>query len=174
MKNNTNKEEMIFLVFMSWIISVLILFGIYEAHYHYSIKLLGEGYWIGWNISWELFLSVTVFFISSLLLSHIKTRYRFIYVYLTPLIFSIIVFINIPNNYYAKFFDGHISAFEETIRFTTYPLCLSMVISHILWVNQEVKFYCQQNTPFWVLAILILISSIAVTYWSFLELISGF
>ncbi len=62
MKNNTNKEEMIFLVFMSWIISGLILFVICEAHYHYSAKLLGKGYWIDWNISWELFLSVTVFF----------------------------------------------------------------------------------------------------------------
>lgn len=166
------------MLFFVWIISSIVLFFLIELHLSYTIKLLGGNYWLSWVISWELFLSVAVFFISSLLFTKItstkiKTCHRFIVAYLLPSILSIIVFNSIPQNYYKNFFGGGMGTLENIIDKTTYFVCLTMAISHIFWLKQEVDFYQKEKTHFAITTLLVIINFLLVSLWGFGELVRG-
>ncbi|OOS23783.1 hypothetical protein B0681_09155 [Moraxella porci DSM 25326] len=168
--------ELALIAFLTWVCSNILLFILYRIHYAYAVHLLGDGYWIGWEISWEFFLGVAIYFMSSLLLSKfckINTfKNRILIAHLIPLTISVITYINVPDNYYAKFFDGIASEFETFVVATTYPLCLIAGISQILWVCQEVKFYSQQSVHILIPTLLILINAGFITFWAVLAVAS--
>lgn len=169
--------ELALIAFLTWACINISLFCLYRIHYAYAARLLGDGYWIGWHMSWEFFLSTAIFFMSSLLLSRfckINTfKNRMLIAYLIPLTVSVIAFINVPSNYYVKFFDGTGSEFENFVATTTYPLCLMAGIGQILWMCQEVKFYSQQSVYILIAILLILINTGVITFWAILEVAAG-